>query len=458
MSDEIKEFIVNFFKDLDSEIQDRGNYIEINKVPFSFQKFYGKNCPYYFCFKKSAISGSNEIEFIEKGNYLLKSIRSFLDNSAKNTLLKINLEDNFSPSKFISKIKFLNSTPSVSNFRKSYSFFMRFIFHNSFQYLNKKEKIIEEIFVHNKEIVKGDLNEYKLEEGNPKEVSIPDIKEDYLLAKKELNERINPKINSISKLLERHLEKEIDRIEKHTEKEITELKLNIKKNEEKIESLKKQNENTERHEKILKNLQREIKNTDFEKEKEHQISIEKSRTSLNINSKLFNTTIIYYPIYLKKIEIQNEFSKASTTFEFDPLMHITSDIKCSTCEKPSEEIALCFNGHISCKECVLECQACNKIFCKSCLKKKCELCGKSICNNCSERCSKCGKIVCKSHTKKDSSTGKTFCSNCLKRCERCSEFKFPDCFIKSKKTNVKICQSCYQKEVKEITSKSIFKS
>lgn len=456
MNNELKTFVINFFKDIGSEIIENPEYIQIEKVPVSFQKFYGKNSPYKFCFEKIK---DQDIEYVEKGNYLLKTINSYLENSAKTTLLKINIEDDFSLNNYLKRYTFNNSQISIRNSRKSYSFLSRFTFHSSFQYLNKKEKVIDELFIIDKEIIKGTLDNYKLEEGNTREINIPNVKEEYELAKKELNERITPRINQISKLLQRHLETQIKRIEAHIKKEKKELEENILKNEEKLNLIdKKDIDKFSRQKKLLQNLKKELEESDFEKQKEHQIKIEESRTNLNINSKLFNTTIIYHPTFIKTIEVSNEFSKSSFQIEYNPLKNEYSELKCSECKEDTNHFFLDSKGNLLCKKCLSHCESCNKIFSLSLLRRECSLCNKKICEDCSERCSKCGKIICKSHTKRESSTGKIFCSNCLKRCERCFEFKSPNSFITSKKTGVKICESCYKKEIREITTKNIFRN
>lgn len=426
MEKELINFVEKFFINLKAQVLRKENILKISNVPNNFEKFYGKKSPYEFVFK---IENKNlENELVQKGSFLLKTISNFLDNSGKTTLLKIKFD--FNP-KIIEKIiKLKNCKIEKLIPKKKHNFFFRFTFHTAFQYLNEKEKKINEVYVYNNKIVDGNLSNYEIIEGNTKEVVLPEIKTQYELAKEKLKEINKSKIVLLSEELEKKLSKEIERIESHFKKEKEELsKKNLEKNI------------------LLKKLE------ESKKDKLREIEIEKQRHSLNLGIKLFNTTLIYYPVFTYDCFLHNKENKRIVEIFFDPLLNQMNNLFCESCKKKTDEIYFCSSGHISCENCFTKCFSCNKSFCKKCMNIICRDCGKNICKNCSIRCFNCGKIICKKHSIKDNITEKSFCNQCLEICERCNKKKEPLNFKISKRTGADICGDCFRKEMQESVKK-----
>src|SRR3989339_20594 len=340
-ADSIKQFIIKFFENLQST---------------KIEKFYGKKSPYIFVFKSE--DKNSQSEFIEKGNYLLKTISNFLEEQGSTTLLKINFDIDFE--KEIEKL-----IPKKKN-----NFFFRFTFNTSFQYLNEKEKMTNDIYLYENKIIDGDLASYIITEGNKRDVIMPDIKEPYNIAKEKVKELIQPKITLLAKNLSEKLSKEIERINRHFIQEIQELKNNLKKSAKKTEK------------EINEELEKKI--NEFEKDKERAINIEKQKHSLNLNTKLFNTTLIYYPVLNYDCYLINEHGKRIIEVSFDPLTKELKQIFCESCEDKIETINLCSSGHIICNKCLIKCNSCNITYCNKCLNIICESCKKKICKKCAK--------------------------------------------------------------------------
>ena len=423
MEDKIKLFVEKFFTSIGAGVFEKENSVVISNVPPKFEKFYGKISPYEFVFNKEYKNSNNEI--IENGNYLLKVISNFLDESGKTTLLKINFEVN-PEEEILKRIKLNNCQIEKLILKKKYNFFFRFTFHTTFQHLNNQEKMINQIHIYNNEIVEGNLSDYNIVEGNSKDVILPDIKEPYDIAKEKVKELIKPKSILISEELQKKLEKEINRIDSHFEKENEELK--------------------------KKNFEEEIFNEKFievEKDKSREIEIEKQRHSLNLGTKLFNTTLIYYPVFSHDCFLTNDSNKRIIDISYDPLREEINELFCEHCNEKISNIFFCSSGHISCKKCSSKCGSCEENYCKKCLKINCSQCDELICKKCAIRCFNCGKILCKEHLKKDSISEKYYCDDCLKVCERCSKKKEPSSFKISNKTGITICGECFRKEMQE---------
>lgn len=456
MEEQLIIFVEKFFKNLGAKTFFDEGVLIVSKVPLNFQKFYGKNEPYKFTLDKE--KENFQVEFLEKGSYTLKAISSYLDNSGQTTLLKINFD--FDEEEIIKKyFRFPSLKISKIFERRKYDLFFRFTFHTSFQYLNEKEKIIHEIYIHDGEIVNGNLNDYSVVEGIKSEIEIPDMKEAYFIAKEELKKRLREKTNELAENLNKKLEHEIKRIEKHFSSESEELNKSFLKATEKLKELKKEGDmdKISRQEKIIWNLKEKLNFDERNSDKEKDILIEKNKHVLNVNNKLFNTTLIYHPLFCREIELKNEFVKKNLEIVYNPLTEVMKDILCDSCLEKINEIYLCKNGHFVCKNCIHICHSCGKPTCKKCLLTKCSICNNVICDLCKVKCSECGKFVCKTHSREDKFSGRTYCNNCLVRCERCGELKIKTSFKISPKTKAEICEDCYRKEMQKKVLGDVFK-
>src|SRR3989339_726065 len=306
---------------------------------------------------------------IEKGNYLLKTISNFLEEQGSTTLLKINFDIDFEK-EIKKRIKLNNCQIEKLIPKKKNNFFFRFTFNTSFQYLNEKEKMTNDIYLYENKIIDGDLASYIITEGNKRDVIMPDIKEPYNIAKEKVKELIQPKITLLAKNLSEKLSKEIERINRHFIQETQELKNNLKKSTKKTEK------------EINEELEKKI--NEFEKDKERAINIEKQKHSLNLNTKLFNTTLIYYPVLNYDCYLINEHGKRIIEVSFDPLTKELKQIFCESCENKIEIINLCSSGHIICNKCLIKCNSCNITYCNKCLNIICESCKKKICKKCAK--------------------------------------------------------------------------
>lgn len=449
------DFVVKFFRSLGANVVLQGDLIIVQNVPLHFQKFYGKNEPYKFSLKKSL--ENSDCEFLEKGSYTMKTISSYLENSGETTLLKINFNSNFEE-EIKKRLKFPNSRIVKISPKKKYDLFFRFTFHSSFQYLNEKDKVINEIYVHNNKVINGDLKDYPVVEGNRSDIRIPDMKEAYFVAKENLKKILKNKTEIIANDLNKKLEKAIERIEKHFKTEGEELYDNLQKAVEKFNEAVNENDEPkiERQKKNLSNLKSKLNPNERKKDMDRSILIEKNRHGLNVNNKLFNTTLIYHPIFCSTLYLKNGSAKSKITVSFNPLLKKVEDVYCENCGTEMNDIYLCENGHVVCKNCLTHCESCGKDFCKKCIKTRCKLCGAYICDDCKTICFGCGKVMCKTHTQIDKISGKTYCNKCLTRCERCGNLKIGSYFKKSPRTGVKICEDCYRREVQAKVLDGVF--
>lgn len=447
MENKLLNFVKKFFLNLGANVLYKNNILTVNKVPLHFQKFYGKGEPYNFSAEKV---DNEDVEMLEKGSYTLKAIKSYLEDSGQTTLLK--LAFNCDPKEEIKKVI---TTPNakLTEFRdkRKNNIFFRFTFHTSFQYLNEREKVINEIYIHDGKVIDGNLNDYNIIEGTKREIEIPDMKEPYFIAKEKLKDMLKDKTNEISNSLNNILENEIKRIERHFETEDSEIHVNLKKAVQKLNALVNEldYEKVEKQKVVLHKLKLKLNPEERLDDKERTINIEKTKHGLNINNKLFNTTLIYNKIFTYNTTIKNEHISSIIELSYDPLTEAVGKVNCNSCIEEITELCLCKTKHVVCINCMRMCESCNLHYCLDCIKIKCQTCNKYICRDCSTRCSACAKTMCKTHTKLDKISNRIYCNDCLVRCERCSGLKIESAFKHSKRTGAKICGECFRNEMQE---------
>jgi len=445
MNENIRNFVEEFFKSIKAEIKTNEDRIIISNIPKPFEDFYGKKGPYVLVFSKTLSERIPEAELITKGNYLLSAISSYLEDKGQATLLKLNFKVNTDDIKGYLKLRNCEINKTILGEKNEY--LVRFTFITNFQYLNEREQLINSVYATKDKIFIFDLTKYDYCEGEKRSLQMPDLKIDYEKAKEEIKNIVKPKVLDLSIKLREKLKKEVERIKNHYEsqiKEIDEKMLNFEKQINDLETGNTQGDlknipiRINKLKEMIEELKKSNKKEELEKEMKFFLNDEINKHSLSINNKLINTTIIYYPLYEFSLFLKNSEINKQISLTYNPLEKDITKLICDSCKGETKEINLCSSGHITCFNCSARCTECGKDFCKICLQKSCELCGKKICQKCIKRCSKCGKGVCKSHIQ--NYLGKEVCVNCLRYCVKCKTYnerlvKCPTCFRE-------ICENC----------------
>lgn len=270
----------------------------------------------------------------------------------------------------------------------------------------------------------------------------------------------------ISQALEKKADVEIERIREHYDNQLKELggDLNgsLKKLKETELALMKVEEEDrdilrarlERLKKGLVKMGDDSSRTRILKEQEFTIKDAIHKYSLNVENKLINTTVIYYPVFIFNLFLKGSSSGRFVELSYDPLKKELSKISCESCKKQlscdssqveNARLNLCSSGHISCDECLVKCGECSNSFCRKCLNRSCSSCGKMLCKDCSIMCMGCGKVSCGNHMRKDCVSGEDRCTQCLRACLRCHGLASSK-FFGEALDGSKVCQRCLGSE------------
>jgi hypothetical protein len=435
MSEDIKQIIVGFFKSLKCEISETSNSLIIKKIPEKVWKVFG-------------ISENIEVNFVNNGyglfmdshSDLYRKIKDYLKTNPSKTLLKIDFEF---PSNIKERIPLRNCSVAKIEKKHENNYFSRFTILTTFRYLSKIEQVLNEIYVHEGKVVQGDLKDYDVKEGQVEEVSTDHLAADYDVAKHILHDLTNKKVEEISIELDDELNKEILRIEEHYSSILGEFNLNKSRLTERIkeaglsgeeEKLKKLNE-------IFENNFCEREFQKILKEKQVLIDNEKMKFSLDVENKLINTTIIYYPVFKIFLSLDEAGFKKTLEVFLNPLTQEITNFSCDSCNTLLDQINVCHGGHICCGSCLHVCSECGKRFCRLCIAGICNGCGKLVCKNCARECGDCKKLFCKNCMRTSSITGKEKCTHCVTYCPKCSRI-VENSNLTRDSSGAMVCKSC----------------
>lgn len=434
----IKEEILNFFEGLKCDINIVGDTAFIGNIPYNIQKMLNIKDKIELNF-----SDSKNDKFIDNNSKLYIDIKNLVKKSSSKTLLKIDFEF---PSNIKNKINLRNC--SVDKIEKvlENNYFSKFKFLTSFRYLNKIEQVTNELFIFEGKIINGDLSGYDVKEGDGSDIYTEHLSSDYDIAKNKLKEILSPKIEEVSYKLTKDFSLESHRIENHYNKLIEEIELNKNRLLSRLNDATESNDK-EKEIKLKEAIELFDKNSNLEnlkKEKNLALSSEKIKFGLDVDNKLINTSVIYYPIFKIYLNLSDAgFSKKIEAI-YDPLKDSVNSFFCDACGSELEEINICHGGHLSCSSCLHTCGECFKRYCRKCFSGVCESCGKLICKNCTRECSGCKKLYCKSCMRSSDLTGGEKCVNCIGYCPICHKSSDKKRMVRGK-SGMMVCYGCKNK-------------
>lgn len=440
-AEKIRQFTLNFFKNLGCEMFWQNKTLIVEKIPKNFQDFFGKKEPFKLVFRQEDLK--EDYELVSKGSSLIKKMNEYLDGKGQTTLAKISID--ITEKDILKNFDLINCEISEIIKRRNYKSIIRFVFITNFQYLNENDQVMTAIYTKDGKIVDFNPSDYEIKEGNKSELGEIEIESEYEIAKDKIRDLIEPKKNQVVEKINKLLNKEIERVKSHRNSIKEEIINNIRKLENQLNSLKDDLEKIERIKKQLIQENIRLKESESEDEEKFLLSQEIQKHSLSIKNRLLNTTIFYYPEISLGIFLKNKKTKRFVEVKSDGIEKTFSEIKCDSCGQVVKEILLCSSGHISCKNCAEECKSCGEIICNKCFKKDCSECGRKFCANCITTCSQCRKSFCKSHLNKSNITNELICDKCSKICKECNQ-RVELSFIKQNISGKELCIKCWSKE------------
>lgn len=460
---QIKKFSEEFFRNLKCSVNWDDGFLCVDNVPRSFEDLSGKVAPYRLSF----VFGEDDSIFVGKGSPMLVAMMKFLEGVGKTTLLKIDFGVN-AEAEIRKRINFKNC--EIGELEKSYrnNFFSRFSFVTSFSYLNECERVVSEVYVHDGEVVEGDLDGYSVVEGARLTIDGDSVKKDYGIARQRAVELTSGKQGEIGDILKERVDAEVARIRGHYDRQLGEVGGDLNGRLERMKRLELELRSAGDGERgglrerldrmragLVKAGEDEVRGRIL-REMETTIQDVRQKFSLNVSRKLVNTTVIYYPVYLFQLCVKGGDVKSCIEVSYDPLTKSFDGLNCEGCGAEIVNLSLCAGGHVTCGECLDVCGECGKRFCVKCLGRSCESCGRKVCADCAVLCLGCERYFCGAHVRSDCVSGEDRCVLCLRACLRCHGMA-EEKFFGEARDGSKVCLKCVGEEKRGKVMERVFR-
>jgi hypothetical protein len=190
----------------------------------------------------------------------------------------------------------------------------------------------------------------------------------------------------------------------------------------------------------------------LEEDLQRKIVEEVENHRLRVDVRLFSYALLSVPVANAQIRLSDGKREVTIDVTRNRYTGGLRRPRCHSCAEPITRLMLCRNGHITCEECIVQCQTCQEVLCETCGlhtcpdcgQENCEscsrycwscgeracpehigacpVCGDEACHSCQAACSECGSRQCRTHLRVDGVSGKLLCSGCTVRCPGCREY------------------------------------
>jgi ubiquitin-protein ligase len=130
----------------------------------------------------------------------------------------------------------------------------------------------------------------------------------------------------------------------------------------------------------------------------------------------------------------------------DGTLRMAAGTTCVNCGAVGEDLNVCVNGHVVCRNCSQPCPTCGNTVCLQCKLYTCADCGQQVCGTCIRKCPGCGKSVCRSHAGTCAVCSLDYCQDCLVTCAACGNLVCVEHAVRAEVDGVQgyACQTCVQ--------------
>ena len=157
----------------------------------------------------------------------------------------------------------------------------------------------------------------------------------------------------------------------------------------------------------------------LEEDLRRKIAEEVENHRLRVQLTLFSYALVQMPVAVAEIDLSDGDQRATIQVARNRYTGVITRPTCHACGAETAVVALDRNGHITCDDCIRQCDACHGIYCAACGVEACPDCGKHNCEECGQTCSACGERACVEHVQRCPVCGDTVCLSCQAPCTVC---------------------------------------
>jgi len=152
---------------------------------------------------------------------------------------------------------------------------------------------------------------------------------------------------------------------------------------------------------------------------QRKIAEEVENHRLRVRVHLSSYAVLQIPMAVANMDLSDGKQAISLQIQCNRYSGVVRHPICHACNNSTAQIALDRNGHITCDQCIRQCDTCLELLCESCGVVSCPDCTQLNCETCSEFCWACGGRACAEHTSRCPRCSDTVCHSCQIPCTAC---------------------------------------
>jgi hypothetical protein len=184
------------------------------------------------------------------------------------------------------------------------------------------------------------------------------------------------------------------------------------------------------------------KRRSLEEDLQRKIAEEIENHRLRVQVRLFSYGVFRLPVATADLTVSDGQREAPVRITRNLYTGALRRPTCQSCAREVENLVLCRNGHISCDDCMVQCQHCQDVLCAECGVEACPVCGQLNCDTCGQTCWVCGQRACPEHISTCPVCGDTVCLACQDECSACGSRQCRSHLRADHVTGEPICHAC----------------
>lgn len=189
------------------------------------------------------------------------------------------------------------------------------------------------------------------------------------------------------------------------------------------------------------------KRQSLELDLERKLAEEVENHRLRVQLQLVNYSILQTPVTEAHMTLSDGVREVEITVERNRYSGTLRRPTCHACGTAATNVAIDRNGHLSCDDCIRQCDTCQDVLCAACGVEPCPVCQQNNCDTCGQLCWACGERACQEHISSCPTCGDAVCHSCQSECQACgvrqcrSHLHVDNVYARKNETAL-VCASC----------------
>jgi len=157
----------------------------------------------------------------------------------------------------------------------------------------------------------------------------------------------------------------------------------------------------------------------LETDLQRKLAEEVENHRLRVDVRLISYAIVRVPVAVAELTLNDGKSETPVRIRRNRYTGALRRPPCHACAQETAAIAIDRNGHVTCDDCLHQCDSCLDILCTECGVEPCPICEKSNCDSCGQFCWACGERACADHVSRCPVCQDMVCHACQTECAEC---------------------------------------